>query len=94
MTDGFRQVLVAHTCNPSYSEIRRIAVGSQPQANSWRYPIIKKGQEEWQLHESCHKQFSNKWVWFCSNKTLFAKSNGYGCVPIEIYLQKQVQGWV
>ena len=25
----------------------------------------------WTLHKSSHKQYVNKWVWLCSNKTLF-----------------------
>jgi hypothetical protein len=45
-------VLVAHTCNPATqeAEIRRIAVGSQSQANSSRDPI-KNMQHKKELME-------------------------------------------
>jgi hypothetical protein len=41
------QALVAHTYNPSYSEAEiRIAVQSQPRANSLRDPVSKKPIKE------------------------------------------------
>jgi hypothetical protein len=45
-------VLVAHTCNPGYSEIRRITVQSQPgkivlETLSQKYSTQKKGLVEW-----------------------------------------------